>query len=57
MRNHLASPGLLIKMRESQVLSLLPQPVQINVAGFASCHKEWPSQSSKVCTIWHINLP
>ncbi len=32
MHNHLASPRLLIKMRESQALSLLSQPVLVNVA-------------------------
>ncbi len=55
--NHLASPGLLIKMRESQVLSLLSQLVLVNVGGFARCHEEWLSQWPKVCTTWHINLP
>jgi hypothetical protein len=57
MRDHLISPGLLIKMRESQALSLLSQPVLVNVGGFAQCHKEWLSQSPKVYTTWHINLP
>jgi hypothetical protein len=57
MRDHLASPGLLIKMRELQGLSLLSQPVLVNVGGFARCHEEWLSQSPKVCTTWHINLP
>jgi hypothetical protein len=56
-RDHLASPGLFIKMRESQALSLLSQPVLVNVDGFASCHEEWLSQLLKVLTIWHINLP
>ena len=31
-------------MREPQVSSLLLQLVQVNVGGFALCHKEWPSQ-------------
>jgi hypothetical protein len=56
-RDHLASPGLLITMRESQALNLLSQPVLVNVVGFTRCHKEWLSQSPKVCTTWHINLP
>ena len=56
-RDHLASPRLLIKMRESQALSLLSQPVLVNVGRFARCHEEWLSQSPKVCTTWHINLP
>ncbi len=57
MHNNLASPGLLIKSRESQALSLLSQRVLVNVGRFARCHKEWLSQSPKVCTTWHINLP
>jgi hypothetical protein len=56
-RDHLASLGLLIKMRESQALSLLSQPVLVKVGGLARCHEEWLSQSPKVCTTWHINLP
>ncbi len=56
-RDHIGSPGLLIKMRESQALRLLSQPVLVNVGRFARYHKEWLSQSPKVCTIWHINLP
>jgi hypothetical protein len=57
MRNHLASLGLLIKMRKSQALSLQSQPVLANVGRFARCHEEWLSQTPKVCTTWHINLP
>ncbi len=49
--------GLLIKMRESQALSQLSQPVLVNVGRFTRCHEEWLSQSPKVCTTWHINLP
>jgi hypothetical protein len=55
--NHLANPGLLIEMRESHVLSLLSQLVLVDVGRFAPCHEEWMSQSPKVCTRWHINLP
>jgi hypothetical protein len=39
MHNHLTSPGLLIEMRESQALSLLSQPVLVNVGGFARCQE------------------
>jgi hypothetical protein len=51
MFDHLANPVL----RELQVLSLLSQLVQVNVGGFAGCHKEWQNLSLKVSTIWHTS--
>jgi hypothetical protein len=51
MCDHLANPGLLIEVRELQVLSLLSQLVLANVVGFARCHKEWQNLSLKVSTI------
>jgi hypothetical protein len=55
--NHLTNPGLLIKMRELQVLSLLSQLVQVSMGEFALCHEEWPSQLPKVSTTWLTNPP
>ncbi len=55
MCDHLANPGLLIEVRELQVLSLLSQLVQANLDGFAQCHEEWRNLSLKVSTIWHTS--
>ncbi len=55
MCDHLTNPGLLIEVRELQVLSLLSQLVLANVVEFAQCHEEWQNLSLKVSTIWHTN--
>jgi hypothetical protein len=55
--DHLTNHGLLIKLRESHQSKLLSLLVLVNVDGFARCHKEWQSQSPKVCTMWHANPP
>jgi hypothetical protein len=55
--NHLTNPGLLIKMRELQVLSLLSQLVQVNGGEFALCHEKWLSQLPKVSIIWLTSVP
>jgi hypothetical protein len=55
MCDHLVNPGLLIEVRELQVLSLLSQLVLANMVGFARCHEERQNLSLKVSTIWHTS--